>query len=235
MKLIKAVSILFLMIAVSGCTGAEENGEQFPKQPPTAEETAKIKGLLEKIRTGERREKVQAAKALGDMAIAKPDMGLGAPERKTLDEIIDGYLADAGNKTDHQKSIFAKEQLERIWTFATDKLVAAVSEENISIKEAAVKQLILMHNDEICEKLIQKFHDGDEDTRFFVVFTLAKFREKREANVRERVCPEEKVTDRIVKEKVIPFLKKVQADEKSERVKKTIERALKDFEPVERG
>jgi HEAT repeat protein len=218
--------------------GAEDE-EKKPDWPSARKLRGAVGKLLAKVRAGDRRDKIKAAKELGDMVIAGRLPKLSKAEKDALSLICDQLLKDAGDREDHQKRIFATEQLERLWTISASKLADALADSNMTRAEAAAKRLILMRNKSICKLLKEKYTDADDNTRGKIVFVLGQMKEQRKAKVKDRSCLGEEESEKLVQKEVLPFLKEVLTTDKSVMVRHGIARALKNLgvevETVDRG
>ncbi|TET33238.1 MAG: hypothetical protein E3J72_17520 [Planctomycetota bacterium] len=187
-----------------------------------------ISRLIKLISSADRAEEIQAATSLGDIIIANPDVEVRPEDKKKLDKVLDRYIEDGGNYDDDDKRLFAQQQMQRLWTFCTDKMVESINSSNMTKAEAAMKQLILMRNADRCGKLISKFERADDKIRSRIAFTLGKMTEQRRAYVRNRDCMMGKEESRkLVNESVIPFLKKILTSDESKKVRKRTARALR--------
>ena len=170
------------------------------------------------------------AQALGDLPLDN-NAREAAPEelRERINGAVDVILEQTAAKTGQEPSS-AKHQLERLWRLSADKLIENLDNPNITIAEAAAKTLILMRNERIVRAIMEKIRTAEKERTWMLgVFTLGKMMEQRKTIVKNRDCLSPEESAKIARGIIIPFLEEQARTEESERVRKTIERSLREL------
>jgi hypothetical protein len=128
-----------------------------------------------------------AAEELGNASI-NGTLDLTEDERSGLETYILRCFARAKAQTPEER-LEARRQIERLWHSAVPTLLKQLENKDPTQLELAIKSLLLMRNEAIIEALIDRgLSTQDVETRKWIVFTLGKMNDPREALVAERNC-----------------------------------------------
>jgi hypothetical protein len=185
---------------------AEEAGEDFSKL-----ESSEV--LRRLTQSDERIAERKAAKVLGDRHIAGK-LSLPESEQQGLGGYVEKQigLTAAADGSDREE---ANQQIQRLWRLATDQLIDNLGSKNMTVVEAATKNLALMRNEDVVRKIIAKI-EGSEDVAFrrYAILALGMMREKRDCLVPGRDTLSDEDSAKMVETIIVPFLEGLQKTEK---------------------
>lgn len=195
----------------------EDRGEDFTK--------VSTKELVHRLavakNVGEQR---KGAKVLGDRAILG-NLDLDSAEKQVLQEYIASQvLLTASSKGDERQEAIA--QLQRLWRLSAPRLLDSLGDANLTVQEAAIKNLCLMRDESIVKAIITRV-DASEDANFRhgAVFALGMMREKRHTMVPDRKVLGDAASEELAKRLIIPFLDRLDATNSEPAMKEIIANA----------
>jgi len=199
-------------------TPPEDVGEDFSVLPTEV--------VVERLSSSEDRiEQRKAAKVLGDRAIAGK-LELSPEERRRLDEYVDKQIEvnTGATPTDWSE---AKNQIQRLWRLSADRLIANLGHENIAASEAALKNLVLMRNEDIVKKIIAEAKTTkNQNAKLWSVLALGMMNERAFPFVRDRETIGQKTAARLAETLVIPFLEELRKSDKDPDMQRMIQNAF---------
>jgi len=197
---------------------AEEAGEDFSKL-----ESSEV--LRRLTQSNERIAERKAAKVLGDRHLAGK-LNLSKSEQKSLADYIEKQigLTAAAEGSDREE---ANQQIQRLWRLTTVQLIDNLGSKNLTVVEAATKNLALMRNEDIVRKIIARI-EASEDVAFrrYAILALGMMREKRDCLVPDRKTLSDEKSEKMAKTIIVPFLEKLQKSEKDPETLQFIKMAL---------
>lgn len=201
-------------------TRPEERGEDF-SQKSSAALIAILSISKEKVALK------KAAKVLGDMSAAGT-LRLTEVEKASMTNIVQICLMKE-LAVDSQED--ARELIERLWWTAVPGLLNNIANENLAIREIALKSLSLMRNEEIIRSLMDIAKQSPhEPTRMMAIFALGNMTEKRGSLIPGRLCMDEATSRELAEKQIRPFLNTLLITEKSAEMKALLGRALKSLD-----
>lgn len=179
-------------------TRPEDRGEDFSKLD--SHEVVRRLAVAEGVA-----EQRKAAKVLGDREIAGT-LELTEEDRRIVQRQIDTQIEWTGAAAGSDRSD-ASEQLQRLWTLAAPQLMDNLGHESSMVRDAAIKNLSLMRNEDLVLKLIARIEASDDPrVRQFGIFALGRMLEKRESLIPGRVQINDESSQAITDRLVSPFL-----------------------------
>ncbi|OHB74449.1 MAG: hypothetical protein A2Z34_06350 [Planctomycetes bacterium RBG_16_59_8] len=192
-----------------------------------AQEDPELSRLLDELQSSEAGKSQIAAQKIGDLSI-EGDVGkkLTDRQKQVIYDIVMKLLKKTASAEASERSS-AKRQIERLWKTSSEGLLEGLGDKNPTIFEASAKGLILMRDKSIVDAIIRKYGSAKTDEEKSVcIFTLGKMTEERTSLVKDRKCLSKEDSKKIASELVIPFLKKIETSEDSEKLKKLCEQAV---------
>jgi len=188
---------------------------------------ANAESLLAVLEGSERMaERQRAAQALGDMALRSPSHMFSPEHRERIDTISRKMLASAAGDVPEARSD-ASLQLQRLWTLAADVLVESVDSESVPVAETAATCLVLMRDESIVRKLIEKTRGADRQrTKLLCLVALGRMRERNDTIVNDRTVMGAAGSKEIADSIIVPFLREFIERQQSPEVKECARRAL---------
>lgn len=154
-----------------------------------------------------------AAEELGN-AFMKGGFELSEEERLQLEIYILRCFARSKARTAEER-LEARRQIERLWHAAVPTLLKQLGNADPTQLELAIKSLLLMRDEKIIQSLIdQGLATQEAAERKWIVFTLTKMNEPREALVPDRHCLNKEKSAELFERLVQPALRKFAAREK---------------------
>ena len=149
------------------------------------------------------------------------------PEQKTrLDAVVARTLQGVRSKNGEDRS-HARHQMHRLWKFSADVLIDHIDDENLAVAEAAAKSLILMRDEKVVRKIIEKLNAAEaEQSKMFCIFVLGKMREPRTTIVQKRTVMSRAESKKLAETIVVPALQTFVAKEASTKVRQFAEKAI---------
>ncbi|MDZ7618416.1 MAG: hypothetical protein U1E05_15535 [Patescibacteria group bacterium] len=169
-------------------------------------------------------EQRKGAKVLGDRAMLG-NLDLGSAEKQVLQEYIASQvLLTASSKGDERQEAIA--QLQRLWRLSVPRLLDSLGHANLTVQEAAIKNLCLMRDESIVKAIITRVDAGeDANFRHGAVFALGMMREKRHPMVPDRKVLDDAASEELAKRLIIPFLDRLDATNSEPAMKEIIANA----------
>lgn len=174
-----------------------------------------------------RKESRALAQELGDSFIAEgtPAVFSRIP-RKELNGYIDRLIAETGAATPEVR-VEANEQIQRLWRLCVPRLVENLGNENETINEAVMKNLILMRDAGVVEKIIEKVDQSDSPlVRQSGIFALGMMSEERKTLVPNRKAMGSAEFSAIATTRISPFLENLKSTVRDADTSALIEQSL---------
>lgn len=197
----------------------EERGEDFTK--------LSTKELVHRLAAakdiGEQR---KGAKVLGDRAI-RGTLDLDSAEKQVLENYIASQvLRTAAAQGDVRQEAIA--QLQRLWRLSAPQLLDSLGHANLTVQEAAIKNLCLMRDESVVKELISRVEvSKDANFRQGGVLALGMMREKRKPMVPEREVLDDDASKELAERLIVPFLNRIEATDTDPAMKKIAANAKK--------
>lgn len=168
----------------------------------------------------------KAAQEIGDRSIAG-NLELSAAERDRLGAYVDKQMQNVAG-ADSQTRVEANMQIQRLWRLSADSLFENLGSPNEAIAESAIKNLVLMRDEEIVRRLIDKAKsDTNAKARYRAVFALGMVAEKSYTAIEGRPIVDDKTAAQLVDNQVIPFLKEIQKTNSDPKMQQVITNAFR--------
>lgn len=196
----EAFSGLMLLMTVSSIAICDRSAVVYGADLPTRfSETTN--------RTAER----LLAQSIGDECIASGTEAVFARySKEDIDQYIDRMILQTGSTVGEERAE-ANQQIQRLWRLCVPKLVETVGHSNETINEAAMKNLILMRNEEVVEQIIERAKTStDPRIRYSCVFALGRMKEDRSTLIPNRKVLDATASENIAAGRVRPFLNQLE-------------------------
>jgi len=171
-------------------------------------------------------EERKAAIQLGNRSIAG-ELELSKEQTEELGE----YIQDQIEKTalgPGEDRAEANHQIQRLWRLSVDGLIENLGHENEAIGEAAMKNLIMMRNEEIILRIIAEVKSSDHFlTRYRGVFALGMMTEKNRRSLTGRVIMDHDSSRELAGKHIIPFLNELKEQEQDPKMQEAVQTAFK--------
>jgi len=190
-----------------------------------------MKGTVESLiatldATQDKRALRRTAQALGDLTLTGGASDVTSEQRKRLDALVTRTIERVRSKRAEDR-VDAKEQLERLWKFSADPLVNHIDDKNLAVAEAAAKSLILMRDEKIVRKIIEKLNTvQNERSKILCLFVLGKMREHRTTIVQNRHVMPPAESKKLAETLIVPALQAFVAQESSAKVRQFADKAI---------
>jgi len=192
----KAFSVLMLLMTISSIAIADISAFAYGGDTPASFSEA-----------SDRRAERLLAQSVGDECIASGTEAVFARySKEDVDQYIDRMILQTGSTVGEERAE-ANQQIHRLWRLCVPKLVETLGHVNETINEAAMKNLILMRNEEVVEQIIERAKSStDPRVRYSCVFALGKMREDRASLIPNRKVLDATASEAIVESRIRPFL-----------------------------
>lgn len=185
---------------------AEDAGEDFSTLE-TSEVIRRLAGSNDRI--VERK----AAKVIGDRELAGK-LSLSPDEQRILADYVEKQigLTPAAVGKDRAE---ANDHIQRLWRLTADKLIDSLGSKNLTVVDAATKNLALMRDVNIVRKIIAGIETrGDATFKKYAILALGMMRSKQDCLLPDRYTLGDKESEAMATEIIVPFLTKLQTSEK---------------------
>jgi hypothetical protein len=200
----------------------EEAGEDFS----LLESSEVVRRLTQ---SNERIAERKAAKVLGDRYIAG-NLKVSQGEQQAINGYVEkqvGLTAAAAG----QDRVEANDQIRRLWRLSADKLIDSLGCNNVTIVEAAIKNLALMRDEDIVRKIIGRIEASNSAAfRKYAIMALGMMKEKRDCLVPDRHTLGDDESEALAKKLIIPFLTRLKETEKDADILNAIKMAFQFLE-----
>jgi len=199
------------------------------KKPPVSGRPGEPRNASEVIRdlvqSHERATEAKAAKELGDRLLAG-QLALFENERKWLAGYVEKQIAMTAAAEGPDRAE-ANLQIQRLWWLAADQLVEHLGDENLTIVEAATKNLILMRSEAVAQKIIARIQKGDSLCRKNAVLALGMMCDRRKCPVLGRSVMSDEASVAMAETIIVPFLRGLQEEKPAPELDEAIRTALR--------
>jgi len=212
--------------------GPAEKNSTFARPEETGEDFSKLESsevLRRLTQSNDRIAERKAAKVLGDRHLAG-ELNLSQGEKEDLKGYVSKQIAltAAAKGNDWEE---ANQQIRRLWRLAASTLISNLGSENLTVVEAATKNLALMRNEEIIQEIVARI-EASEDAAFrrYAILALGMMREKRDCLVPDRKALSDEKSAKIAESIIVPFLEKMKRTEKDPEALQCIDMAFQFLE-----
>lgn len=156
-------------------------------------------------------ERRKVARELGNRNI-NGTLDLNGRQRRKIHAVVTEYLHQS-TAEDANRRAEAKQQIERLWRTAVPTLLQNMTHSDATIAELAMKSLILMRNEEIIQKIIQKGREATgRRSQQLIRFTLKKMKERRKSLIPGRKCLNRERSSELHEKHVRPVLDRMKKE-----------------------
>lgn len=166
------------------------------------------------------------AQTIGDKCIASgTEVVFARYSKDDIEQYINKMIVQTGSAVGEDRAE-ANQQIQRLWRLCVPKLMDNLGHPDPTINEAVMKNLILMRNEEIIEKIIKRISSSsDPRVKQAGVFVLGMMKEERSTLIANRQVLDATASEAIATDQIRPFLDELNKSSEDPSLKKLIENA----------
>lgn len=198
---------------------AEDQGEDF-----SLLESSEV--LRRLIKADNRIIRWKATKVIGDRQIAGK-LDLSKEELAELEQYIAKQIELIGSAKTGEARSDINSQIARLWRLSANKLIENLGNNNLAIVDAVIENLAMMRNEEIVDQIIARI-ESSSNPKFkqFAIYAIGMMNSKYSCHIPNRPTMSDEESDALAAKTIIPFLKKLQENEKDPKILTAIKESL---------